>query len=134
VRGTIRAIIPFHTEDGQEGALESQALARQITDWLAEAQAEDIVLLDVRRATYLADYFVIATATSERHLTALSERLREQTRDADVPSARVEGTAESGWVLLDYGDVIAHLFSPPLREFYRLERVWDEATTMVRVM
>jgi ribosome-associated protein len=105
-----------------------------VTDWAAEAQAEDIVLLDVRRSTYLADYFVICTATSERHLAALSERLREQTRDLGLEPARVEGTPDSGWLLLDYGDVILHIFSAALRDFYRLERVWSDATVVVRVL
>jgi ribosome-associated protein len=88
----------------------------------------------VRKATYLADFFVICTATSERHLTALSERIREQVRAEGVQPFHLEGTADSGWLLIDYGDVILHIFSAPLREFYHLERVWSDATTIVRVM
>jgi ribosome-associated protein len=114
--------------------LESLALARQMTDWAAEAKAEDIILLDVRRATYLADYFVICTANSERQLAALVERIRDQVSAAGIEPATVEGTAESGWVLIDYGDVIFHAFSAQLREFYHLERVWADATTVVRVL
>ena len=110
------------------------ALARQLTDWAAEAKAEDIVLLDVRKATYLADFFVICTATSERHLTALSERIQELADEAGQKPQHVEGTPDSGWILLDYGDVIVHLFSAPLREFYNLEKVWVEAQTVVHVM
>ncbi|MBX6772444.1 MAG: ribosome silencing factor [Chloroflexi bacterium] len=105
-----------------------------MTDWLAEAKAEDIVLLDVRRATYLADYFVICTATSDRHLASLTERLRERTDELAVRANHVEGTPDSGWILIDYGDVIVHLFSPALREFYHLERVWSEAATLLHVM
>src|SRR5579883_1889395 len=114
--------------------LDALALARQVTDWLAEAKAEDIVLLDVRRATYLADYFVICTATSDRHLASLSERLRERTDELAVRANHVEGTPDSGWILIDYGDVIVHLFSAALREFYHLERVWSEAATLLHVM
>jgi ribosome-associated protein len=114
--------------------LESLALARQITDWAAEAKAEDIILLDIRRATYLADYFVICTATSDRQLSSLVDRIHDQVATARVEPANVEGTSESGWVLIDYGDVIFHAFSAQLREFYHLERVWSEATTVVRVM
>ncbi len=114
--------------------LDSLALGRQVTDWAAEAKAENVVLLDVRRATYLADFFVICSATSERHLTAVSERIRELSRAHGVELGHVEGTPESGWVLIDFGDVILHIFSAALRDFYHLERVWSEATTIVRVM
>jgi ribosome-associated protein len=93
-----------------------------------------VVLLDVRKATYLADYFVICTATSDRHLTALSDRLREQVKAENELPNHVEGTTDSGWVLIDYGDVIVHIFSAALRDFYHLERVWTEATTVVRVL
>lgn len=114
--------------------LDALALARQVTDWCAEAKAEDIVLLDVRRATYLADYFVICTATSDRHLAALGERIKDQADALGVDPGHVEGTADSGWLLMDYGDVIVHLFSRALRDFYHLERVWSEATTIVHLM
>lgn len=110
------------------------ALARQVTDWAADAKAEDIVLLDVRRSTYIADYFVICTATSERHLTALHERVRERARDEGIEPTHIEGTSDSGWLLIDYGDVILHIFSVALRDFYHLEKVWSEAAVVVRVM
>jgi ribosome-associated protein len=88
----------------------------------------------VRRATYIADFFVICTATSERQLTAVIERIREAAKEAGVEASHVEGTPDSGWVLVDFGDVIFHVFSTPLRDFYHLERVWSDATTIVRVM
>jgi ribosome-associated protein len=110
------------------------ALARQITDWLSDAKAEDVVLLDVHKATYITDYFVVATATSERQMAALADRIRQQAKDEGIPPGRVEGTPDSGWLLLDFGDVILHIFSPALRDFYRIERVWSDTTTVVRVM
>lgn len=88
----------------------------------------------MRKATYIADFFVICTATSERHLTSLVDRIREQARAEGVEQANIEGTPDSGWLLVDYGDVIVHVFSSALRDFYHLERVWAEATTIVRVM
>lgn len=114
--------------------LDALALARQLADWAADAKAEDITLLDVRRATYLADYFVICTATSDRHLVATAERIREQAGALGVEPDHVEGTADSGWLLIDYSDVIVHLFSRELRDFYHLERVWSDATTVLHVM
>jgi ribosome-associated protein len=77
---------------------------------------------------------VICTATSERHLTALVDRIREQASEAGVEPINIEGTPDSGWLLVDYGDVIVHIFSKALRDFYHLERVWTDATTIVRVM
>jgi len=114
--------------------LETLALARQIADWAAEAKAEDIVVLDVRKATYLADYFVIATATSDRHLVALAERIEDQVSQAGVEPHHVEGTPDSGWLLVDYGDVVVHVFTAPVREFYHLDKVWSEATAILHVL
>lgn len=91
-------------------------------------------MLDVRKATYLADFFVICSATSERQMTALSERIQSKTDEIGVAVFNKEGTSDSGWVLLDYGDVIVHIFSAALRSFYHLERVWSDAATIVRVM
>jgi ribosome-associated protein len=114
--------------------LEALALARQIADWAAEAKAEDIVVLDVRKATYLADYFVISTATSDRHMIALMERIRDQVSNVGVEPYHVEGTPDSGWLLIDYGDVVVHIFTAALRDFYHLERVWSQATTVLHVL
>lgn len=77
---------------------------------------------------------MICTATSERHLTALVDRIREQASAVGVEPINIEGTPDSGWLLIDYGDVIVHVFSSALRDFYHLERVWTDATTIVRVM
>jgi ribosome-associated protein len=98
-----------------------------MTDWAAEAKAEDIILLDVRKATYLADYFVICTATSERQLTSLTDRIRDQASAAGVEPANLEGTPDSGWILIDYGDFVIHLFTPEARAYYSLEEVWGDA-------
>lgn len=79
-----------------------------------------------------ADYFVIATAVSPLQFTALIEHLEKELRKAGANLRAVEGTPESGWVLLDFGDVIIHLFSPPQREYYRLEELWSRAAPIVR--
>jgi len=90
------------------------------------------VLLDIRRVASFADYFVIATAINSRHLRALVETLRK-----DLPTAgdgkHLEGAADSGWVLLDYGDVIVHVFSAEMRAYYALEELWSAATPVVRI-
>lgn len=108
--------------------LESIELARAIVDTLSAKLGSDILLLDMQEVTYLTDYFVISTAGSERQIAALTDDLLEQTRrECDVrPSAR-EGTPEGGWVLLDYGGVVVHIFSEEQRAYYKLEELWNKA-------
>lgn len=76
---------------------------------------------------------MIATATNPRHMRALMETLDKELRGEGARSGRREGAAESGWVLIDYGDVIVHLFSPELRDLYGLEELWRAATPVVRI-
>jgi ribosome-associated protein len=90
-------------------------------------------MLDLRRLNTFADYFVICSADSERQLRALTEAVDEGIKQASGRDARVEGTVITGWVLMDYGDVVIHLFSQAQREYYRLERLWSQATPVVVV-
>ena len=100
---------------------------------LGERQATSILLLDVQRITILADYFIIASANSERQLGALMSDLPRQLKEGADRSIAVEGETESGWVLIDCGDVIVHLFLPEIRKRYDLEGLWKEAQTVVHI-
>lgn len=100
---------------------------------LEERQAYDILLLDVRRITILADYFVLCSANSERQLKALAGDLSKQLKGEVGRLLNVEGDPESGWVLIDYGDVVVHLFLPQVRAFYALEDLWRDAQTVIRI-
>lgn len=91
-------------------------------------------MLDISRVASFADYFVIATADNPRQARALVETLDKELRDEGVRSGHREGASESGWVLIDYGSVIVHLFSPELREVYALEELWRAATPVVRML
>ncbi len=103
-------------------------------DVAADRQASDILMLDLRNISPIADYFVICSGNSERQLEALDRAIVDELRSADhVRPRRREGTAVSGWVLLDYGDVVVHLFSASERDFYHLEELWSAAPTVVRV-
>jgi ribosome-associated protein len=82
----------------------------------------------------MADYFVIASGRSDRQVQALSEAIVDQLRDEGVKPIGVEGQASARWVLLDYGSVIVHLFAPEEREYYGLERLWSNATQVVRLV
>jgi ribosome-associated protein len=112
------------------------SLARRIVDVVSDKQASDILLLDIRGVSLIADYFVICTAGSERQTSAILKDLSEQLEEDPYPgrkALRSEGNADSGWVLLDYGDVIVHIFSAAQRAFYNLEQLWAPATPVVRL-
>ncbi|MCC7369619.1 MAG: ribosome silencing factor [Chloroflexi bacterium] len=114
--------------------LEAQALARRIVEVASDKQASDIVLLDIRSVATVADYFVVMSTASERQLSAIVRELGDALRNDDgVRPLRVEGQAASGWVLIDYGDVVVHIFSADQRRFYRLEELWSAAVPLVRM-
>lgn len=89
------------------------------------SKAEDIVPIDIQGKSSLADYMVIASGRSHRHVSALAEHLLKALKDAGQGNARVEGLSSADWVLIDAGDVIVHLFRPEIREFYNLEKMWQ---------
>lgn len=93
----------------------------------------DIVMLDIRPVSLLADYFVIATGANERQVKAILEEVLFKTGEVEEKPLRVEGAPGSGWVLLDYGGVIVHLFTPSQREYYDLEGLWSDALLVVRI-
>jgi ribosome-associated protein len=87
----------------------------------------DPIALDVRGLCSFADYFLITSGTSRRHVLALAEHLEEALSKAGVKPLGVEGLQDGLWVLMDFNDVVIHIFSQPLREFYNLEGLWAEA-------
>lgn len=93
-----------------------------------ENRGEDIVVLDMRAITPIFDYFVIATGASRRQLHAISEEIDRQLEETMGDRRMgIEGYSESRWILLDYGNVVIHLFDRETREFYSLEELWGEA-------
>jgi ribosome-associated protein len=109
------------------------ALARSLVRALEEKKAEEILLLDVQGRCSFADYFVLCSASSDRMLRALVEAVAETAHMEYHAAARMEGRAESGWVLVDLGSVIAHILSPARREYYNLEDFWKEAKVLVHI-
>jgi len=89
------------------------------------------MVLDIHNLTVIADLFVICTADNDRQLRAISRQTQEATDKVDIDPRRIEGTPESGWLLLDYGDVVLHIFGRAERQFYRLEEVWSAAQTLL---
>jgi ribosome-associated protein len=101
---------------------------------LEEHQAADIVLMDLREITPLADYFVICSVDSERQARTLQEiLLAEIKKDMKVHPLSSEGEAASGWILIDYNWVVVHLFSRDMRAYYRLEELWKAAPVVLKI-
>ncbi|GAA4663739.1 ribosome silencing factor [Bartonella pachyuromydis] len=91
---------------------------------LEDTKAEDIVSIDIQGKSSLADYIVIASAHSQRHVSAVADHLLRTWKNSGVGFANVEGLTEGDWVLIDTGDIIVHLFRPEVRLFYNLEKMW----------
>lgn len=117
----------------EDAIIEAATLARRAVTVAEDKQANDIIMLDLRGLTPIADYFVLCTAESERQIRAVVSAIDEELVKSGARHPRIEGSAETGWVLLDFSDVIVHIFSPEQREFYRLERLWKQAQPVVVV-
>ena len=113
--------------------LESLELAQQLADLLSDRQAENIVLMDISAVSTFTDIFVIATANNTRQLGALVVSLDRDLRDQGIRPRRMEGTPESGWVLVDFGDAIVHVFSRDERAYYDLEGLWSPGVSVVHI-
>lgn len=116
--------------DADRSALD---VARRIVELAEDKKAADIVLLDLAGVTTLADYFVVCSGGSERQLDAIADGIVGGMRDEKIRPFGREGTPASHWVLVDFGIVIVHIFTPPERDFYQLEKHWSEARTILRV-
>ena len=104
-----------------------EELAAAIAGYAADVKAEDVVELDLRGVLGYTDYFVICTGRSDRQVKAIHDRIAEgMKKEHGVLAQRVEGLAEARWVLMDYLDVVVHVFTPETREFYGLEPLWGE--------
>jgi ribosome-associated protein len=104
----------------------------QLADWAAsyasDKKALDIVVLDLRGILGYADYFVICTGTSDRQVKAIHDGIHEgMKKEHDTLPRRVEGLPQASWVLMDFVDVVVHVFTPDTRDYYRLEQLWGEA-------
>ena len=106
----------------------SQSLARTVAEAADDKKAGEIVLLQVAEVSYLTDYFVIVTGFSRAQVRAIAESIEEKVElDCQRQPLRVEGKTDAGWILIDYGDVIVHIFLPTEREYYNLEAFWGHA-------
>ena len=106
----------------------AEALLGQITTWLDDAKAEEIVTIDLKGKSSMGDFMVVATGRSDRHVGAIADQLQKHLKD-EGRFARVEGQQQCDWVVVDTGDIIVHVFRPEIREFYNLEKIWSQDRT-----
>ena len=112
-------------------AVDSEALARRIADLAADRKALDIRVLDLRGIVSYTDYFVICSGNTERQTKAIHDAVYRTLKDEDgLLPRRSEGEREARWILLDYLDVVLHVFTPDAREYYRLDNLWGEAPSV----
>jgi ribosome-associated protein len=107
--------------------LSSKKLADLIAEAAADKKAEDILILNIGKLLVITDYFVICTAQTERQVKSITDHIREKISQYGLKPINVEGEKEARWVLLDYADVVVHVFVKEEREFYQLERLWKDA-------
>jgi ribosome-associated protein len=129
------AILRYRNKSSTRGrkSLEGIEIARKAVEAATEKQASDTVLLDVSKICTFADYFVICNGESARQLSAICEEIEHNLKSQGERVIRREGTASSGWMLLDYGDVVIHVFGPDERKFYQLDELWIQAVPVIRI-
>ncbi len=115
----------------EQRQLEPAQIARLAVDVASDKKATDIVLLDLQDVSSITDYFVICTGNNPRQIRAIATAIDNKMSEVGLSAFHREGAPDSGWLLLDYSDVIVHIFSPKEREYYRLERLWSNAKTVI---
>ena len=114
--------------------MDIQEFARLVVDIISDMKGEDIVLMDLRDVTIITDFFIICTANSERQIKAIAEKIIETLKkDHAVHRPRTEGIPAGGWMLLDYGDIVIHIFSREQRGYYDLEELWKDGKILLRM-
>lgn len=112
--------------------MKSEQIADAMIELASDRKAEDIVRIDVRELVSYTDAFVICTGRSDRQVKAIHDAILEgMKKDHDLRPRRVEGVSQARWILMDYLDVVVHIFTAEMREFYRLEQLWGEAPAEV---
>jgi ribosome-associated protein len=114
----------------QPSPVAPDALARRAAALCADLKAHDVVVLDLRGVTDMADFFVIASGTSDTHVRAVADHVATGLKAVGVTPHHVEGVTQGRWALLDFVDIVVHVFHPALRSYYQLERLWGDAPAL----
>ena len=118
-------IAPVRAEDPQTPEIDAAALEAAILARLDDDKAQEIVLIDLKGKSPMADTMIVASGRSQRHVGALADHLLRLLKEHGLGKAKVEGLPHCDWVLIDAGDVIVHLFRPEVRTFYNIEKIWS---------
>lgn len=110
--------------------MDSKEIAKLACNALAEKKAEDVKVIDIRNISVIADYFVLADGANQNQLQAMQSAVDEALYKAGIHAKQVEGNNNSTWILMDYGDIIVHIFSKEDRLFYDLERIWRDGVVI----
>ena len=121
------ATIPASTDESRQASLENLIMSR-----LDDDKAEDIVLIDLKGKSPMADSIIVASGRSHRHVGALADHVLRALKDAGFGRARVEGLPHCDWVLIDAGDLVVHLFRPEVRTFYNIEKIWSVDSSHIK--
>ncbi|UCB56549.1 MAG: ribosome silencing factor [Candidatus Omnitrophota bacterium] len=111
---------------GRGGKIKSRSKALFIAKTAQDKKAQDIVILDIRKASGITDFFIICSGTSARQVKAISDHIIERLKEQGQRAGHIEGYNHALWVLLDCGDIVVHVFHAPVRDFYDLERLWGD--------
>ncbi len=111
-------------------AISSTALAQRIATLCQDFKATDVIILSLKGVSDMTDYFVIASGSSDTHVRSTAQRVEDELKREGVRPAHVEGIEQGRWVILDYVDVVVHVFHPALRSYYQLERLWGDAAVV----
>ncbi|SHJ95001.1 ribosome-associated protein [Anaerobranca californiensis DSM 14826] len=107
--------------------MEILQLTQTITKAIDDKKGEDIKILDLQGLTEIADYFIIATGNTQSHLKSICDFIEEKVKEKGITPIRIQGYDEAVWIVIDYGDIVVHLFNPEAREYYQLEKFWRNA-------
>lgn len=105
----------------------SKSLARLCAESMLEKKAHDVVVLDIRKLTDVADYFIVCSADSDTHLKAIADAVVDGASDEGIKPYRTEGWQGRTWIIIDFVEVVAHVFYKETRDFYKIERLWGDA-------
>ena len=114
--------------------VDSVELAHIVLDAITDRMGVNTVMLDIRPVSLLGDFFIVSSGESDRQIQAIIKEIKLQVKKKlQMTPLRIEGKASSGWMLMDYGSVIVHIFSPTLRDYYQLESLWADAPVVVKM-
>ncbi|UOQ47372.1 ribosome silencing factor [Gracilibacillus caseinilyticus] len=107
--------------------MDSKQLADQVAKACDDKRAEDIVIMDMKNVSLIADYFLICQGTNERQVQAIAREVKDLAQEEEIEVKRLEGFDQARWVLVDLGDVVCHIFHRDERQYYNLEKLWGDA-------